>query len=261
MPGTIKSKDGTVIAYEKSGHGPAVLIVGGVVGDRSQQAPLAELLAQDFTVFNFDRRGHGESGNTEPYAVQKEVDDIDAVLNEAGGSAFVYGTSGLGVLALHAAAAAPGAKMKKLAIWEPPFVVDNSRPRVRSDYKAHLESLLELGRRGDMVELFFTEAAGIPAQFVAQMRQSPWWSAQEALANTTIYDATIMGDFSVPRAEVARIKVPTLVIDGGQAPWISNASDAVAAAMPNARRRTLSGQPHNVDPAAIAPALLEFFKD
>src|SRR3977135_2755179 len=99
MPGPIKSKDGTVIAYEKSGHGPAVLIVGGVVGDRSQQAPLAELLAQDFTGFNFDRRGHGESGNTEPYAVQKEVDDIDAVLNEAGGSAFVYGTSGLGVLA------------------------------------------------------------------------------------------------------------------------------------------------------------------
>src|SRR4030081_482781 len=114
---TVKSKDGTPIAYEKSGHGPAVLIVGGVVGDRSQQAPLAELLAKDFTVFNFDRRGHGESGNTQPYGVERESEDIVGVSGAGGAVAFVYGRSGAGVLALHAAAGRPGAKMKKLAVW------------------------------------------------------------------------------------------------------------------------------------------------
>src|SRR3982074_3657893 len=142
MSQQVKSKDGTAIAYEKSGSGPAVVIVGGVIGDRSQQAPVAELLAADFTVFNFDRRGHGQSGDTHPYAVQREIEDIDAVLQEAGGSAFVYGTSGPGVLSLHAAAADPGAKITKLAIWEPPFVVDESRPKVRDDYKAQLTELL-----------------------------------------------------------------------------------------------------------------------
>jgi pimeloyl-ACP methyl ester carboxylesterase len=257
---TVNSKDGTSIGYEKSGHGPAVLIVGGVVGDRSQQAPLAELLARDFTVFNFDRRGHGDSGNTEPYAVAREIEDIDALIEAAGGSALVYGTSGPGVLALHAAAGRPGARMKKLVVWEPPFIVGDSRSKVRSDYKAQLSSLLAQGRRGDMVELFFTEAVGLPAPFVAQMRQAPWWSAQEAVAHTTVYDATLMGDYSLPGAELARIKVPTLVMDGAQSPWLSKAADATAAAIPNAVRRTLSGQQHNVDPAAMAPALVEFFK-
>src|ERR1700716_154651 len=260
MSHQVKSKDGTAIAYDKSGHGPAVVIVGGVLGDRSQQAPVAELLAKDFTVFNFDRRAHGESGDTAPYAVEREIEDIDAVLQEAGGSAFVYGTSGPGVLALHAAAGAAGPKIKKLAIWEPPFIVDSSRPKVRSDYRAHLISLLKEGRRGDMVESFFTEAVGLPAQFVAQMRQAPWWSDQEAIAHTTIYDATLMGDYSLPQAVVARVKVPTVVIDGGMSPWLTKAADEVASALPKGQRRTLAGQQHNVDPAAIAPALVEFFK-
>jgi len=260
MSQQVKSKDGTSIAYEKSGHGPAVVIVGGVLGDRSQQAPVAELLAEDFTVFNFDRRAHGESGDTPPYAVEREIEDIDAVIQAAGGSAFVYGTSGPGVLALHAAAAGPGSRMKKLAIWEPSFIVDGSRPKVRSDYKAHLTSLLKEGRRGDMVEAFFTEAVGMPAQFVAQMRQAPWWSDQEAIAHTTIYDATLMGDYSLPQAVVARVKVPTVVIDGGMSPWLTKAADEVASGLPKGQRRTLAGQQHNVDPAAIAPALVEFFK-
>jgi len=140
MSHQVKSKDGTAIAYDKSGQGPAVVIVGGVIGDRSQQAPVAELLAKEFTVFNFDRRAHGESQDTPPYAVEREIEDIDAVIQAAGGSAFVYGTSGPGVLALHAAAAGLGSKIKKLAIWEPPFIVDGSRPKVRSDYKAHLRA-------------------------------------------------------------------------------------------------------------------------
>jgi pimeloyl-ACP methyl ester carboxylesterase len=260
MSHQVESRDGTVIAYEKSGHGPAVVILGGVLGDRSQQAPVAELLAKEFTVFNFDRRGHGESEDNPPYAVEREIEDIDAVLDAAGGSAFVYGTSGPGVLALHAASAAPGAKMQRLAIWEPPFIVDSSRPKVRSDYKAELESRLAQGRRGDMVELFFTEAVGLPAEFVAQMRQAPWWAAQEGMAHTTIYDATLMGDYSLPRAKVAAVQVPTLVLDGGQSPWLTASADAVAAALANGQRRTLAGQQHNVEPAAIAPALIAFFK-
>jgi hypothetical protein len=260
MSQQVKSKDGTAIAYDKSGQGPAVVIVGGVVGDRSQQAGVAELLAKDFTVFNFDRRAHGESGDTPPYAVEREIEDIDAVIHAAGGSAFVYGTSGPGVLALHAAAGAPGARMKKLAIWEPPFVIDGSRPKVRSDYKAHLTSLLKEGRRGDMVEAFFIEAVGMPAQFVAQMRQAPWWSGQEALAHTTIYDATLMGDYSLPRAELGRVKVTTVIIDGGMSSWLTKSADEVASALPKGQRRTLAGQQHNVDPAVIAPALVEFFK-
>jgi pimeloyl-ACP methyl ester carboxylesterase len=256
----VKSKDGTLIAYDRSGHGPAVVIVGGIAGDRSQQAPLAELLARDLTVFNFDRRGHGESAMTEPYAVEREIEDIDAIIGEAGGSALVYGTSGCAVLALLAAAGGSGSKMKKLALWEPPFIVDDSRPKVPSDYRQQLASLLAQNRRGDMVELFMTAAVGMPKEFVAPMRQAPFWAAQEAVAHTLVYDATIMGDYSLPRARLARVTVPTLVLDGGTTPWLSASADAVASALPKAQRRTLAGQQHNVDAGAIAPALTEFFK-
>jgi pimeloyl-ACP methyl ester carboxylesterase len=253
------SKDGTSIAFERSGQGPAVIVVGGVLGDHSQQAPLAALLSKHFTVYNYDRRGHGESGNTEPYAVEREIEDLDAVMNEAGGSAFVYGTSGPGVLALSAAAAGLAPRIKKLAVWEPPYIVDDSRPPVPQNYKEQLISLLREDRRGDMVELFFVEAVGMPRAFVAQMRQAPFWAAQEALAHTTIYNATIMGDFSLPRARLASVTTTTLVIDGGQTPWLSHTAQAVADVLPHAQRRTLSGQPHNVDPEARAPVLVEYF--
>jgi pimeloyl-ACP methyl ester carboxylesterase len=260
MSQQVRSKDGTVIAYEKSGHGPAVIIMGGILGDRSQQAPVAALLQSDLMVFNYDRRAHGESGNTEPYAVEREIEDLEAMLAEAGGSACVYGTSGCAVLALHAAAAGLGSKIKKLALWEPPFIVDDSRPRVRPDYRENLSSLLAKGRRGDMVESFFVDAVGMPAGLVSQMRMAPWWAGQEAVAHTLVYDATIMGDYSMPAAKLAKVKVPTLVIDGGQSPWLSHSADATAAALPNAQRRTIEGQPHNVDHNAIAPILAEFFR-
>jgi pimeloyl-ACP methyl ester carboxylesterase len=209
------SQDGTPIAYDQVGKGPAVIVVGGVLGDRSQQAPLAALLSEHFTVFNYDRRGHGESGDKAPYAVEREIEDLGAVIDAAGGSAFVYRTSGCAVLALSAAARGLAPRIKKLALWEPPFVVDDSRPPVPRDY--------------------------------------------EALAHTLIYDATLMGDFSLPKERVASITVPTLVIDGGQAPWMSHAAQTVADVLPHAQRRTLAGQPHNVDPAAMAPVLVEFF--
>jgi pimeloyl-ACP methyl ester carboxylesterase len=257
---SIRSKDGTIISYDQSGKGPAVVVVGGVLGDRSQQAPLAALLAEHFTVFNYDRRGHGESDDTPLYAVEREAEDLDALITAAGGSAFVYGTSGCAILALEAAARDLASKIKKLALWEPPYIVDDSRPPVPQDYKEQLTTLLTAGRRGDMVELFLTKAVGMPAEFAAQMRHAPFWSAQEAFAHTLVYDATLTGDFSLPTGRLAAVTVPTLVIDGGETPWLSQAAQAVADVLPHAQRRTIKGQPHNVDAAALAPVLVEFFK-
>lgn len=254
------SQDGTSIAYDQVGRGPALILVGGTLGDRSQNAPLAALLAKHFTVFNYDRRAHGESGDTAPYAVEREIEDLEALIVEAGGSAFVYGTSGCAVLALYAAAHGLAPKIKRLALWEPPFIVDDSRPPVPQDYKKQLTEMLSAGRRGDMVELFMTKAVGLPVEFVAPMRQAPWWSSQEALAHTLIYDATLMGDYSLPTERVVGVTVPTLVIDGWETPWMSHAAQALADTLPNAQRRTLSGQPHNVEASALAPVLEEFFK-
>ena len=256
----VTSKDGTIIAYEQSGQGPALVVVGGVLGDHHQQAGLAALLAEHFTVYNIDRRGHGESGFTTPYAVEREVEDIDALITEAGGSAFVYGTSGLGVLSMEAAARGLSPKMKKLAVWEPPYILEGSRPPVPQDYKEQLAQLLREGRKGDMIELFLTKAVGMPAEFVAPMRQSPFWAAQEAFAPTLVYDATLMGDFSLPKERIAKATVETLVIDGGTVPWMSQAAQAVADTLPHAHRRTIAGQPHNVADEAMAPVLIEYFQ-
>ena len=252
----VTSKDGTTIEVERSGAGAPVVIIGGIVGDRSQQAPVAELLAPRFTVCNYDRRGHGNSGLTPPYSTDREVEDLAAVIDLAGGDACVYATSGCSVIALQAAAS--GVAITKLALWEPPFIVDDSRPPVPSDYRQQLETLLAADRRGDMVALFLTAAAGIPAMFVDQLRQAPFWAGQEAFAPTLINDATMMGDYSVP-ATTASADVPTLVLDGATTPWLTAAADLVASILPDAKRRTLDGQQHNVEPEAIAPALADHF--
>jgi pimeloyl-ACP methyl ester carboxylesterase len=256
------SKDGTTIAYEQSGQGPALVIVGGVLGDHQQQAGLAALLVDHFTVYNIDRRGHGESGFTAPYAVEREVEDLDALITEAGGSAFVYGTSGPGVLCLEAAARGLSPKMKKLAVWEPPYILEGTRPPVPQDYQEQLAQLLHEGRKGDMIELFMTKAVGMPAEFVAPMRQSPFWAAQEAIAPTLVYDATLMGDgtFLLPTERIAKATVETLVMDGGTIPWLSQAAQAVADILPHAQRRTIAGQPHNVADEAMAPVLRAYFQ-
>jgi len=258
----VTSKDGTAIAYDLIGQGPAVVIVGGILGDRSQQAPLAQLLASHFTVYNFDRRGRGESGDTPPYAVEREVEDIAAILDAASGSAFVYGTSGCAVLCIEAAARGLSPRMKKLALWEPPYIVDNSRPPVPQDYLEQLSKMLREGRRGDMIELFFTKAVGMPTEFVAAMRQSPFWAAQEAFAPMLINYATLMGDgdFKLPKERIAKATVETLIIDGGTMPWVSHSAEVVAETLPNARRHTIAGQPHNVADEAMAPVLIEYFQ-
>ncbi|MEU5939440.1 alpha/beta hydrolase [Micromonospora sp. NPDC047548] len=250
------SKDGTPIAFDRQGDGPAIIMIGAGPTDRSANANLAELLAKEFTVFNYDRRGRGDSGDTAPYAADREFEDLEALITEAGGSAMVYGTSGGAIMALEAAAR--GLAISKLALWEPAYIVDDSRPPVPADYRDRLVALLAEGRRGDMIELFFTDAVGMPVEFVTPMRGAPFWQAMEAVAPTLVYDATITGDFSMPTDRLASVAVPTVVIDGGTTPWLSTTAAAVAAALPHAQRRTLEGQPHNVDPSAILPALTEF---
>ena len=167
-------------------------------------------------------------------------EDLGAVLDAAGEPSLVYGTSGCAVLALYGWAAGLAPRIRKLALWEPPFVVDASRPAVPADYRTQLTSLQAEGRRGDMVELFMTAAVGLPRELVASMRLAPWWPAQEALAHTLVYDATLMGDYSLPRDRIAAVAVPTLVLDGGTTPWLSHAAQEVAAALPDARRLSFS---------------------
>src|SRR5436305_9425607 len=162
------SKAGTTIVFEKSDFEPAVVIVGGILGDRAQQAPLAALLSEHFSVFNYDRRGHGESGDKAPYAVEREIEDLEAVINEAGGSAFVYGTSGCGVLAMHAAAAGLSPRFKKLAVWESPFILEQSGRNPPRNYKEQITEFLTQGRRGDMFVIFMIVALVMREEFVSR---------------------------------------------------------------------------------------------
>jgi pimeloyl-ACP methyl ester carboxylesterase len=256
----VTSKDGTTIAFDQSGQGPAVILVGGALSDRSAGRPLAALLAPHFSVFGYDRRGRGDSGDTAPYAVEREVEDIEALIEEAGGSASVFGMSSGAVLALEAARRLP---IARLALYEPPFIVDDSRAPVPEDYVQQLAGLVSAGRRGDAVEYFMTKAVDVPAEYVAQMRSAPSWQGMEALAHTLAYDGAIMGNTlsgnPLPAERWASVTLPTLVMDGGDSPlWARNGVQAIVDVLPNARRRTLAGQTHAVAPEVLALVLVEF---
>ncbi len=253
----VTSRDGTAIAFDRLGDGPPVIMVCGGSTDRMANAPLASLLSPQFTVLNYDRRGRGDSGDTPPYAVEREVEDISAVIDVAGGSAFLYGTSSGAALALQAAAS--GLPVSKLALWEPPFILDEKR-RPPADTATTFRELVAAGRRGDAVEFFMSKVVGLPPEFVAGARTAPFWAAQEALAHTLAYDATIMGDYSLPTERAAAVTVPTLVMDGGASfGGMAPSAEALVDALPEGRRRTLKGQEHNVDPNVLAPVLAEFF--
>jgi pimeloyl-ACP methyl ester carboxylesterase len=257
LTNTTISQDGTAIAFDRSGQGPAIVLVAGALSTRSSAGPLAALLAPHFTVFSYDRRGRGDSGDTPPYAVDREIQDLEAVIQQAGGSAFAYGHSSGAALAL--AAAMRGVAITRMALYEPPFMIDDTLPRPPKDYAAQLAGFIASGRRGDAVEYFMTQAVGVPAEQIAPMRAAPMWPALEAIAHTLLYDTAIMGDLTVP-AQAVSVKVPTLVIDGGASPaWARNAVQAVARAIPGAQRRTLPGQTHGVDPQILAAVLIEFF--
>lgn len=260
---TVISKDGTPIAFDQSGQGPAIILVAGATATRLAEASLAAALAPHFTVFAYDRRGRGESGDTAPYAVEREVEDIDALINEAGGSAFVFGHSSGAVLALEAARLLPG-KIEKLAIYEPPFIIDDSRPPVPQDYVPHLNQLIAAGRRGEAVEYFMTDAMLVPAEMVAQMRNTPMWPQIEAVAHTIPYDGNIMGDTMSGNPSTLRkwaaVTVPTLVMVGGAShAFFHNGTQTLVDILPNAQYRTLAGQDHGPADEVLAPALKEFF--
>lgn len=254
----VTANDGTAIAFDRLGEGPPVILVCGGSTDRMVNAPLAALLARRFTVFNYDRRGRGDSGDTPPYAVQREVEDLDAAITAAGGSACVWGSSSGAALALDAAAR--GLAISRLALWEPPYQLQDGGPRPPADTAKVFTELISQGRRGDAVEFFMAKVVRLPDEFVAQARNAPFWKAQEALAHTLAYDATIMGDYELPAERVASVTTPTLVLTGGASPpWLHDTARAIVGLLPQGRHRVLEGQEHNVAPEAIAPALEEFF--
>ena len=254
--GTVTSKDGTPIAFDRSGEGPAIILVVGAFNDRATGAPLARFLDRSFTVFNYDHRGQKESGDlrpssSEPYAIEREIEDLDALIAQAGGSAYVFGYSSGAILALRAAA--HGLAISQLALYEPPPTGAKA-----GHLAPQLTELIAEGRRGDAVELFQTEAVGIPAAVVAQMRNAPFRPALEKIAHTLVYESIILG--SLPTELIASVPVPTLVIDGEESPEVMRqAAQSLADALPGGRHRTLKGQGHDIVPAVVGPVLEEFF--
>lgn len=256
----VTSKDGTQIAYESSGQGPALILVDGALCYRSfgPMPGLAKLLSPHFTVYTYDRRGRGESSNGMPFAVEREVEDLDALIEEAGGSAFVYGISSGACLALEAAIKL-GPKVKKLAMYEPPYNAEEAAKQAWKEYRKNLAELLAAGQRGEAVALFM-KLVDTPADQINGMRQAPVWPMFEAVAPTLAYDAAVMGDDrSVPVKRAADVSVPTLAMSGTAIPFMRDTAKSLAKAIPHAQQRTLEGQTHDVDLKVLAPVLVGFF--
>ena len=259
---TVRSKDGTEIACETVGDGPPLILVQGALNRRTDAPPFVEALRGEFSVVAYDRRGRGDSGDTPPFAVAREVEDLAAIVASVGGAAFLCGFSSGGALALEAARR--GAGVTRLAVYEAPFIVDDTRPAVPEDYVEHLEALVADGARGDAVAYFMGTGVGLPAEMVAGMRSSPMWPGLEALAHTISYDGRAMGDHMSGRpfrpGEWDDVRAPVLVLDGGDSPpWQRNGARALADALPDAEYRTLEGQTHQVAPEVLAPVLMDFF--
>ncbi|GIF77958.1 alpha/beta fold hydrolase [Asanoa siamensis] len=256
---TVTSADGTTIAYERSGTGPAVILVDGAMCYRASgpMRGLAAVLSPAFTVYAYDRRGRGASGDTAPYAVAREIGDLRALVAEAGDGVFAYGISSGAALLLHAAAA--GVPFGGLALYEPPFVSEVDGGTWSRDYTRRLAALLDAGRDGDAIELFMT-SVGLPAEMVAGMRTQPFWPMFESIAPTLAYDNAVMGDSAVPRSVAAEVAVPVLVAAGGASPDnLRVAAKTTAEAVPGAVYRELPGQTHDVTPESLGPVLTDFF--
>lgn len=260
---TTWSRDGTRIAHLVSGSGPPLVLVGGAFCDHRARAaglPLARALEPSMTVFSYDRRGRGQSTDTPPYAVAREVEDLAALVERAGGSASVYGHSSGAVLALEAAAA--GVPITRLALYEPPLVFADARTPMPADLVEQLEELTSREQRSEAAELFLTLGIGVPAPGVARMKASPAWPSLSALAHTLSYDATLTRDPAAILAAGAQVTVPTLLMVGAKSEaWMRTGVERLAAAVPGARHVTLEGQTHDVQTEPLAALLLEFLRD
>lgn len=259
---TVRSKDGTAVAFETSGEGPPIILIDGALCYRGSgpSRPLAAELSRRFTVFTYDRRGRGDSGDTAPYAVEREVEDIGALVQEAGGSAHFYGVSSGAALALEAAQRGVG--VDRLALYEAPFIVDDSRAPLPPDYRAQLETFVKSNRRGDAVRLFLRQV-GLPRALIALMRFMPVWRKVTGIAHTLPYDAAVMGDTQagnpLPADRWGDIQVPTLALVGGKSGgWMHNGMRALADILPSAQYQVLDGQSHMVKPRVLAPVLMGF---
>lgn len=251
------SRDGTAIAYERIGAGSPVVLVGGAMTTGDGLLPLAAQLSHRFGAVPYDRRGRGASGDTAPFAVAREVEDIAALIDAVGGSAALYGHSSGAALAVHAAAS--GLPVTGVALYEPPFALDGSGAKERAEYTERLKELLAEDRRGDAVALFMA-LTGAPLEMIEGARHSPMWPGMEAIAPTLVYDDAALGDGLVPVERLASLSVPVLGIAGGASPeWMRQAARNAADAAPDGTYRVLDGQTHMVDPAVLAPVLTEFF--
>jgi len=257
-----RSKDGTTIAYSRVGSGPPVIVVDGALCYRKfgMAAQFAAALAPRFTVITCDRRGRGESGDTAPWSVEREVDDLAALIAAAGGSAALFGCSSGAALALEAANR--GLPITRLALYEPPFIVDDARPPVAADFIPGIEAVVAAGRRGEAVARFM-KLVGMPGFLVAVMPLLPGWSKLKAVAHTLPYDLKIVAQeqrgLPIAAGRYAGVKVATLAIRGGKSPaWMQHGVAAVANAVAGAELVTLPGQTHLVKVAAIVPLLTRF---
>ncbi|MDG4827561.1 alpha/beta hydrolase [Asanoa sp. WMMD1127] len=263
---TTTSADGTTITYDVKGQGPTLVLVPAVLSTRAWDPlyqGLLDLLSADFTVVHYDRRGRGDSGNTAPYSVDKEIQDIAAVIKDNGGQAYAYGISSGAVLTLRAAEQLP--ELTRIALYDPPFIVDDSRPPLPDDYVEQLERAIAEGRRGDAVELLMTKAIGLPPEWLAGMKADPSWAGMEAVADTISHDGRIVGTTMSGRplpAEWKGITTPTLVLNGGNSePFMHTSGRQLADLLPHAEHQVVPDQSHDVAPAAVAPFLRSYLKD
>lgn len=251
---TVHSADGTPIGFERHGSGPALVLVLGAFNDRSAGEALAAHLVPHFTVVNYDRRGRGDSGDTLPYDVDREVDDLAAMIDVAGGSAAVFGYSSGAVLAM--IAAEKGLPITQLALYDPPFPLEGKATEFFAQLAADIRTALTDGRRGDAVELFQTRGVGIPPEVVAQIRQAPFWPALERIAPTLEYESIILAaDPGLPE----RVGALTLVIAGSDSPpSVTEAAKTLADRLPDGTLCVLAGQSHDLVAEVVGPVIAQF---
>ncbi|HUZ01830.1 MAG TPA: alpha/beta hydrolase [Thermomicrobiaceae bacterium] len=262
---TVVSRDGTRIAYERVGSGPPLILVDGAFCTRTMGPgrDLAPALSERFSVYTYDRRGRGASGDRAPYAVEREIEDLRALIEAAGGTADVFGHSSGASLALEAAR--QGLPIRRMALYEAPMIVDDSRPPVGERFGERVQALVAADRRSDAVKLFMTEAVRAPKIMTVVMPLMPAWAKVTAVPHTVPYDVAVIGEDALQGRPLTADRwtdaaMPILVLAGGKSPaWMRNAMRQLAEVLPQARLRLLERQTHMVKPAATAPALVEFF--